>query len=981
MSHFRYILFGFFLSLLPVAGFAFDWGEAKWIGPAADDLPLYADYLPVFKIGCDFRLGEGRKASLVYGADDPRLMNRNLNIYNIADRPGESGIRVEIDRAGNRIAVYRGGYHPGDDPLRPLAVFGAGNITDGVNHLQVTSNLGFTEIALNGVRLGQVGLNPIGNGGDYLAFPVLASVAVEIPEGSGAEFSNISVSHFREPGNLIYRAPEVFRKSAAVPLPVRSMPELRSVVTIPESKKIKRAEATVTARGIYDLSVNGTRVTDDYFYPGSTQYNKTHLCHTHDLTPLLRGGDNTVSVQLAEGWWSGGSTFVGENWNFFGDRQSFIGVITVEYADGSSDRFVTSPLTWSYSSDGPVVEGSFFQGEIYDASRAGDGDSRVWKPAVEIAVDSTVCKGVGDWDAIDFRLSFGDRVRAVDTISARAVTEPRPGVYVYDMGQNMAALPLVSFPRLKCGDEVTLRYAEVLYPYMPRYASQKGMIMTENLRAAMCRDIYRASGARNESFSPRFTLHGFRYMEITGLPAPLPLDSVRAVRISSIDRLKAGYECSDTLVNRLWDNICRSTLSNFVSIPTDCPQRNERLGWMGDISVFAPTATKIADVSSILAQYLASVRDCQRPDGKFPDVAPTGFGFGGMLWGSAGITVPAEHFRQYADTAMLREHYPAMKRYIGYLFSKTMEPDSGIIVQDRVWGDLADWLSPEYDRTDKSLLWECYLIYDLRLMAEMASVLGEEKDARHYRMLEKKRRGFFEKVYVDPATGKLRYSSFGGEREGKPVDSQAAYALALTLADPGNPVFASCLVDAVERENVADDGTVCPPYSLMTGFIGTAWIMDALSMTGNTATAYRLLTSRNYPSWLYPVTQGATTVWERLNSYTHKDGFGSNNSMNSFNHYSFGSVGNWLLTRSAGLNKTGADSIVIAPETDPTGSITWVRGWLDMDAGRVECSWRSDGNRVTYEITVPEGVKATFTAPGKNLTLTPGTRNITLPLR
>lgn len=962
MTELRNILCGLLFLISSAVCAAMNRGEARWIGPAGDDLPIYADYLPVFKIDCDVKLKKGDKASLVYGADDPRLMNRNLNIYNLENRSGESGIRVEIDRREGCVAIYRSGYHPADDATHPIAKFEADNLIDGVNHLQIASNLGFTDISINGKHIGHAGINPVGNGGDYLAFPVLARVAVDIPTGSRAEISNITVSNFRAPGNVIYRAPGVYTSSARVPVVTRSMPELRTVITLPAGKVVESAEATVTARGIYDISVNGTRVTDDYFYPGSTQYNKTHLYHTHDIAPLLREGDNTLSVQLAEGWWSGGSTFVGENWNFFGDRQSFIGVFTVRYTDGSVQRFCTEPGEWFYSTDGPVVEGSFFQGEIYDATRL-DAPDRVWKPAVEVAIDSTVNKTVGDWDAIDFRPSFGDRVRAVDTVTARSVTEPRPGVYVYDMGQNMAAVPLISFPALKPGTEVSMRYAEVLYPDMPQYASHKGMIMTENLRAAMCRDIYRAAGTQGESFSPRFTLHGFRYIEVTGLEGPLPLNSVRAVPVSSVSRIVAGYECSDTLVNRLWDNICRSTMSNFVSIPTDCPQRNERLGWMGDISVYAPTATKIADVSAILAQYLASVRDCQRGDGKFPDVAPTGFGFGGMLWGSAGITVPWAHFSEYGDTAVLRGHYPAMKRYIDYLLKNAIDSVTGIMVQDRAWGDLADWLSPEYDRTDKSLMWECYFIYDLELMSRMAAILGERDDVAYYRQLADKRRDFFFDTYIDPATGKTRFSAFDPARKGQIIDTQASYALAIMLVDDSNPAFARHLVDAVSRENVADDGTVCPPYSLMTGFIGTAWIMEALSLTGNTDTAYRLLTSRNYPSWLYPVTQGATTVWERLNSYTDKAGFGSNNSMNSFNHYSFGAVGNWLLTRSAGLTKLDDKYIILTPEPDTTGAVTWARGWLDMAAGRAECSWRVDGDRVIYKVTVPDGVEAQFSAP------------------
>lgn len=953
------LLFGLIVGLsFPVCAGIFE--DAKWIGAPGDHLPFYPDYLPVFRIDCDVDLTRGEVASIVYGANDPRLMNRNLNIYNLENPKDSSGIRIELNREGS-VSVYRKGYHPSDNACVPVASFKNCGIKKGKNHLSVASNLGITDIFLNGEKIGNVVLNPIGKGGDYLAFPVLAAMKVDIPKGSDAKIGNIEIRNFREPGNVIYSVPGVFAVTAELPLDVRSMPRVRTSFVIPEGKTLKNATVNATARGIYDLYVNGNRVSHDYFYPGSTQYNKTHLYHNFDVTPYLKEGDNEIMAQLAEGWWSGGSTFVGENWNFFGDRQSFLADISIEYADGSSDRIVTDPATWSYSVNGPVVEGSFFQGEIYDAKKDTAGSGK-WKPAVEISIDSTVNKSVGSWRGVNLRESFGDRVVAVDTLRAVSMTEPRPGVYVYDLGQNMAAVPLINFGKLNPGHEVTMRYAEVLYPDMLQYASNAGMIMTENLRAAMCRDIYRASGIGNESFSPRFTLHGYRFMEITGIDSPLPLDSVMAVPVSSIHRLKAHYECSDSLVNRLWENIKWSSLSNFVSLPTDCPQRNERLGWMGDISVFASTATKIADVSALLRQYLASVRDCQNENGKYPDVAPTGFGFGGLLWGSAGITVPWECYRQYGDVELLREHYPSMKRYIDYILNETMEPDTGIIVQKRAWGDLADWLSPEYNRTDKSLLWECYFIYDLEIMSQVAEILGYVEGAETYRDLRDKRKAFFAENYVDEATGKTVWSGFDVAKTGKEIDTQVSYALPIAMGIYNEPAFVENFLKTIARENIADDGTVCPPYSLMTGFIGTAWILEALSKSGHSDMAYRMLASKEYPSWLYPVTQGATTVWERLNSYTHKDGFGKNNSMNSFNHYSFGSVGNWLLTRSLGINVLPDGTLMIAPEPDPTGSFTQASGWLEIPQGRVESSWRLKNGKVEYEITLPEGIPATFHA-------------------
>lgn len=947
--------------------------DAKWIGPSSQDLPFYPDYLPVFKIECDFEISKESSGSIVYGLNDPRLINPNFNIYNLNNNPDTSGIRVELTGKG-KVNIYRYGYHPDDTGTQPIATFDA-DLNSGINHIVLANNLGYLDVYINDKKIGYIGLNPIGNGGDYLAFPVLAEMATYIPDGRQATFSNIKVRNFREPSNVIYSIPGKFDKSIRFDLQQRSMPEVRTSIIIPENKKIGYAKIDCSARGIYDLYVNGKRVTDDYFYPGSTQYDKTHLYHTFDLTPFLHNGENEILARLGEGWWSGGATFVGENWNFYGDRQSFIAEINVEYDDRSKDKFSTDPTNWEYSVDGPVVEGSFFQGEIFDARR-NNLWNRIWKPAVEISIDSTVSRSIGEWKGLEMVPSFGDRVIAVDTLGAVSMTEPRPGVYVYDMGQNMAAVPSVTFNNLKPGQEVTLRYAEVLYPDMPQYASNKGMIMTENLRAAMCRDIYKASGEQSETYSPRFTLHGYRYIEVTGIDEPLPLDDVKTVPVSSIHRFKAHYECSDTLVNRLWENIKWSSLSNFISLPTDCPQRNERLGWMGDISVFAPTATKIADLSALLKQYLRSVRDCQTPDGRFPDVAPTGFGFGGLLWGSAGITVPWEHFKLYGDISLLQEHYPAMKRYIDYILSETIEPETGIIVQNRAWGDLADWLSPEYDKTDKSLLWECYFIYDLEIMREVATLLGFEEDASKYDNLRHERIEFFKKTYIDHSSEKTIWSAFDKNKQGDVIDTQVSYALPIAFGIYDNKKFVSNFLNTVSRENIADDGTVCPPYSLMTGFIGTAWIMDALSKTGNPDMAYRLLTSVNYPSWLYPVTQGATTVWERLNSYTHKDGFGKNNSMNSFNHYSFGAVGNWMLTRSLGININMDGDIEILPEVDRSGNIKFAKGWLETPRGKVCSSWKVVNDEVVYEINLPEGTKGRLKIPGKVYDLHSGSNTI-----
>ena len=925
--------------------------DAKWIGVPGNELPFNSEFLSVFDLEFDLEICEKDTVSFIYGLNDPRLLNANENIFNLSNPKDSSYVKLKFEGL-NSIDIYRVGYHPEDSSEIPFYKFDNSQLSSGNNKVKIKSNSGITTLFINDEKIGETVLNPYGRGGDYFAFPVLSEIAVEFNEGSDSYIDNITIKNFREPNNILAKIKGRQEKSAKLSMPLRSMPELKTVINFTKEKDIDNANMIATARGIYDVYVNGEIVSDDYFYPGSTQYNKTHLYQTFDLKPFLHSGENEIKITLGEGWWSGPSTYSTENWNFFGDRQSFICRINVEYKDGNEDIFITSPDSWYYSADGSILEASFFNGEVVNNSKR--GMKQTWKPAIEIGVDSTVNKGIGSWDNITFRPSFGDRVLATDTLTAIQVFEPRNMIYIYDMGQNFAGVPYIEFPKLKSGQQVNLKYSEMLYPDMPQYEQNAGMIMTENLRAAMNKDRYIASGEGKDIFSPRMTLHGYRYVEITGLDEPLPLENVKGLSLSSVHKIKAHYECSDTLVNRLWENIIWSTKSNFISIPTDCPQRNERLGWMGDISVFAPTATKLADVSPLLRQYLTSVRDCQLPNGKYPDVAPSATGFGGLLWGSAGIIVPWEIYLQYKDLETLREHYPSMKKYIDYIIKETIDPTTGIIVQNNDWGDLGDWLSPEYDKTDKSLLWECYFIHDLKIMREIANLLNIEDDAIYFDDLMKSRIDFFNDTYVDKETEKTIWSFFNPNNKGKKIDTQVSYALPIAFEIYSTPKFQENFKATIERVNTDDNGNRLPPYSLMTGFIGTAWISEALSKVGESDMAYKLLTNTNYPSWLYPVTQGATTIWERLNSYTDKDGFGNNNNMNSFNHYSFGSIGNWMLTHSLGINEKADGEIEIAPQPDYSGNITWANGWMETGQGRIESGWNIEADRIIIEVNLPE---------------------------
>lgn len=842
------------------------WNGAKWIGGSDDDMVLYSHYLPVFKMNLSFKMkdeAEQKKVGFIYGANDERLMDSNKNIYHIANLKDESYVKVEVDMS-NALAVlnvYRVGYHNDDRADKPLVAFSIpSNVINKSNAtakhtVTLYSNLGFTAFYVDGNKVGEFNLNPLGRGGDFIAFPVVGDVGFTLSSANDFSEATMDICNFRSPENRITTVvmePEKLKSSGKdiyIENPsCNSMPMLRTVFTA-EKKEIKKARLYATARGIYEIYINGQRAGNDYFNPGVTQYNRTHLYQVYDVTDMLNQGKNAIGALLAEGWWSGASTYTGENWNFFGDRQSLLAQLIITYNDGTEQVITTSPETWKYYSDGPIVYGSFFQGEIYDSSKEKyvDGwttavyDDSEWKNAMEIPLEGYVCKDVVNGDEYqDYNLiaQYGQTVKAIKTLTAQSVEEVRPGIFVYDMGQNMVGVPEITLSGMESGKVINMRFAEVKYPELPRYAGNEGMIMLENIRAAMAQDKYITSGG-SETYSPRFTYHGYRYIEITGIEKALPVENVKGIVLSSIDKLASHYETSNEKVNKLWNNIVWSTYANFLSIPTDCPQRNERLGWAGDISVFSRTSTYLADVSQFLRRYLQAMRDVQRKDGRFADVAPLGVGFGGLLWGSAGITVPWEIYQQYGDEAVLSEHY------------------------------------------------------------------------------------------------------------------------------------ALNLVNTVKRENTGDDGKTYPQYSLMTGFIGTAWISKALSDNGYDDVAYNLLQQTSYPSWLYSVEQGATTIWERLNSYTHVDGFGENNRMNSFNHYSFGAVGAWMYAYSLGIMRDEANPgfkhFILSPRIDPTGKMTFAEGYFDSLYGRIESAWTVIDGKIIYSLTVPANTTASLCILAKDM--------------
>lgn len=974
------------------------WNGAQWI--SADDTDgatISPHYLPVFCIDYNLKIsGDNGEASFIYGANDPRLLSSDMNLFQVENARDSSYVEIKITSSAptSKLEVYRKGYHPDDAKSAPLATFDIPSSTGNQREYQVrlTSVLGWTNIFVNGEKAGEVNVNPVGRGGDYIAFPVLGDIGYKVPEGDTATFSDVNIRNFRTQDRILAQVLKSSKEVSDTFIIEEIKPigatMLRSSFKLKDSP-IAKARLYATARGAYDVYINGSRINSDYLNPVFTEFNKTHMYQTYDITPHLKDGDNTIGAVLSEGWWSGGASFVGENWNYYGDRQSFLSMISVTYHDGTTDTFVTNPSEWKSFNDGPLRYGSLFQGEIYDATKESDiegwaspiYDDKHWHMAIETYYPFE--------NSPSLIGQYGEGVTAIDTLTAKNVEEVRPGVFVYDMGQNFAGVPLITLNDMPTDKLINLRFAEVKYPDMPQYAGHEGMIMLENIRAAMAQDRYTTKGSSEETISPRFTYHGFRFIEITGLDKPLPVEKVKGIVLSSLQNATAHYECSNAKVNKLWENMMWSARSNFFSIPTDCPQRNERMGWAGDISVFSRTALHISPLYQFLRRYLTSMRDTQHPSGRFMEVIPMSGGFGGLLWQSAAITVPWECYQMTGDTTVLAEHYDAMSRYIDYVKGHSIDKNSGIIVQERAWGDLCDWLGLEDGKNDKSLVWEAYWCYDLELMTKIAGILSKTEEATKFRKYRDERVKMFNDIYIDPITHKTRFSSFIAEKVGQPVDIQTSYALPLQfgLVDKSHKnEFIANFRNTLTRNNVTDTGIECAPYSLMTGFIGTAWINQALSGTGNSYDAYKLLTQEEYPSWIYPINQGATTVWERLNSYTHKDGFGSNNSMNSFNHYSFGAIGAWLINNSIGIARDeespGFKHFYLCPEVDPSNSITYASGHFESPYGRIESSWRKDGDKIKYRFTVPANTSATLVIDGKKIKeLSPGQHNIFLPVK
>lgn len=964
------------------------WSGAKWIGAKKNNLSASAK--GVFVIESDFKIVSGSTAGIVFGANDHRLTDKYKNTFLIE---GENYISyvINISKIPASLEIYRVGYAPEDSKDVPLAVveIPADVISEenksGSHNLSVEVTGNCAVASIDGHRIDEIEkvlpfdksikvktgrqLNPLGEN-DVITYPRLNEIGFNVPEGSTAVFERLAVSDLRVPNGVLVnetlddtmmfgtlkKADGGFKVSGELITadPSRySTPLLRKAVKT--EKAVKDARLYVTARGVYEAYINGKRIGEDYFQPGNSQYDKHIYYQTYDITESIEK-ENAFAFYIASGWWSDSQTFTVNNHNYFGDRPSLIAKIVLSYSDGTTEEIITDE-SWKCCTEAPIRYASFFHGEYYDSRletsiaplfEAGFDDSEL-DNAIEIKAVPIDMPGGGPfkmWPSPNFTEpefvgQLDKPIKEIMRIKAKSVTEAREGVYIYDMGQNMVGVPEIKINGNK-GDVVIIRYAEILYPELPEYGKLVGLPLAENLRDAQCTDFFICNGGE-QIIKPRFTFHGFRYIEITGAKTLPAAEDVTGIVISSITEQASSFNCSDELVSKLYENVLWSQRANFISIPTDCPQRNERMGWTGDAQVFAKTALYNADVRTLYYRYMQAMCDVQAENGRFADIAPVGGGFGGIVWGSAGIIVPFETYKQYGDKRILAENYNGMTKYAKYL---TDNYKDGLLAPGV--GMLGDWLAADMS-TDNDLIFNAYYVYDMKLMAEIAEILGDAEGALNYK-------DFHQTARLDWINRFVNTDGKTLDIKGELNDTQCSYAVALDFDIP------ECELKEKMAANL-NSKTIELGYTLTTGFVGTAPINLALTDNGYAETAFKLIRQREYPSWLYSVTQGATTIWERWNSYTVENGFGGNNSMNSFNHYSLGAVCAWLMRDVLGIRCEDASayhSFTLKPSVE---ELDFANGSFESPYGKIESAWTRKPGKNTWAITIPSNTTAKVVLP------------------
>lgn len=710
---------------------------------------------------------------------------------------------------------------------------------------------------------------------------------------------------------------------------------------------IVSARVYVTSLGLYELHLNGQRVGEGVLTPGWTSYDHQVQYQTYDVTGLVREGENALGAMLGDGWFRGYMGFSG-NRNLYGDRLALLLQLQVTYENGTVE-VIGSDKNWR-STRGPIQMADIYMGETYDA--------RLEKPGWDQAgYDDTDWHGVRNLEHSKdiVKAQVGPLITRHEQIRPVQVLHSPKGETIIDFGQNMVGWVKVR-ARGPAGTTITIRHAEVL--------DQQGNFYTENLRSAKETNtfILRGTPDADEMFEPHFTFQGFQYIAVEGYPGEPDLDHFTGVVLHSDTPPTGSFECSNPLINQLQHNILWGQKGNFVDVPTDCPQRDERLGWTGDTQVFIRTACFNMNVAAFFTKWLRDLSAEQLPNGSVTFVvpeatnrgrggAPSGFpGAGSAAWSDAAVICPWTIYQCYADSRLLEEQYPSMAAWVNYMRSQA---DA-----DHIWrkgfhfGDWLDyrgpWVLNPSPVTNIELIATAFYAYSTELLAKAARALGKTGDAHMYADLAAKVKAAFNKEFVSE-TGRVG------------PNTQTAYVLALhfdLLPEEMRAKAAARLADEVRKAH----------YHLTTGFVGTPYLCHVLNRFGYTDIAYELLNQESYPSWLYPVKRGATTIWERWDGIK-PDGSFQDAGMNSFNHYAYGAIGEWLYRVVAGIDvdptEPGYQHILFQPQ--PGGGLTHARATLDSPHGLVTSAWELTEAGLRLNITVPANTHATVRLPAGSL--------------
>lgn len=716
---------------------------------------------------------------------------------------------------------------------------------------------------------------------------------------------------------------------AAAPEDIPNCPCLRKTFEV--KRPVRRAVAYASAMGLYELHINGRKVGDDLFRPGWTDYTKRMPYQAYDVTDYLHQGKDAIGIIVGHGWYSGYLGWSTIQRGQFGHVPRAMVQLEIQYDDGGADLVMTD-VSWK-AAHGPIIGSDMLMGEQYDARRELDGwdspdyDDQAWRPV-----------SLSEPPAVPLCAYPGVPIRVFKEISPASMTQPEPGAFLFDMKQNM-----VGWVRLRvqgpAGTKVTLRFAEMLNP--------DGTLYVENIRSARATDEYWLSGKGEEIWEPRFTFHGFRFVEMRGFPGEPGLDAITGIVATSDTPPAGSFECSNPMLNQLQSNIQWGLRGNFFEVPTDCPQRDERQGWTGDAQVFAPTACFNVNTGAFFTKWMQDVVDGQTAEGAFPDIAPhvltLGIKPGSPGYADVGVTVPWAVYQSLGDTRMLETHYEAMRKWVDYL---SISNPNHLWLNNRAC-DHGDWLSLGVV-TPKEVVATAYFAQTTRLFARIAAILGKQSDADKYGKLADAIRSAFINAYVQ-ADGHIH------------GDTQGSYILALRFGlvpDELRSAAAALLVERLQQEGM----------HLVAGFMGCPCSLFALEETGHLEAAYQLLQNDTFPSWGYSIKHGATTIWERWNGWTHADGF-QDPAMNSFNHYAFGSVGEWMYRVVAGLNPDpdapGYKHAIIHPR--PGGGLDHARAEYDSMYGRVASHWKITGGNFELCVRIPANTSASVFLPTATL--------------